>query len=107
MARPGPRRHPVPLRLTDEEERPARDLAETLPPLPRGTPNLSAALRLLIAAGAEHHARPHVPISDAGAAALDQLATEAGLTREEVARLALAFAVQRARHWLPTRKDTP
>lgn len=49
MPRPGPRRRPVPLRLTDEEERPVRELAETMPRTPAGRPNLSAALRRIIA----------------------------------------------------------
>lgn len=101
MPRPGPRRRNVPLRLSPEEEGPVRDLAATLPTV-AGRPNTSEAIRRLIAAGA----RPHLPISEAGANALDQLAAEAGITREEAGRLALQFAVQRARHWLPTR-STP
>lgn len=49
MPRPGPRRRAVPLRLSEEEERPVRELAEQLPPMKNGRPNLSAALRQIIA----------------------------------------------------------
>lgn len=96
MPRPGPRRRAVPLRLSDTEEAPVRDLAVTLP-TKAGRPNLSEAMRRLIAAGAH----PHLPISAAGAAELDRLAAETGLTREEIGKLALTFAVARTRHWLP------
>lgn len=49
MPRPGPRRRAVPLRLSADEERPVRELAAKLPPMPNGRPNLSAALRQIIA----------------------------------------------------------
>lgn len=49
MPRPGPRRRAVPLRLSEEEERPVRELAGRLPQLPSGRPNLSAAIRQIIA----------------------------------------------------------
>lgn len=44
MPRPGPRRRPVPLRLSEEEERPVRDLADR-----KHDGNLSEALRRIIA----------------------------------------------------------
>lgn len=44
MGWPGPRRRPVPLRLSEEEERPVRDLADR-----EHDGNLSAALRQIIA----------------------------------------------------------
>lgn len=63
MPRPGPRRRAVPLRLSDEEERPVRELAEEMPRMPSGRLNLSAALRRIIAewdaaARAQPGARP-------------------------------------------------
>jgi hypothetical protein len=48
MAWPGPRRRAVPLRLSEAEERPVRELAETLPYV-NGKPNVSAAIRQIIA----------------------------------------------------------
>lgn len=57
MGWPGPRRRAVPLRLSDEEERPVRELAETLPYV-NGKPNVSAAIRQIIAEWAAGKGRP-------------------------------------------------
>lgn len=58
MPRPGPRRRPVPLRLSDEEERPVRELAEQMPRTPSGKLNFSAALRRIIAEWDTARAQP-------------------------------------------------
>ena len=57
MGWPGPRRHPVTFRLSDDEEAPVKALAATLPPMRTGKPNLSAALRQIIAEWATHSHR--------------------------------------------------
>jgi hypothetical protein len=49
MGWPGPRRAPYTFRLADDEVRPLLDLARALPPMRNGNPNLSAAIRQIIA----------------------------------------------------------
>jgi hypothetical protein len=60
MGWPGPRRRTVPLRLSEEEERPVRELAETLPYV-NGKPNLSAAIRQIIAEWDDQIRPPRTP----------------------------------------------
>ena len=86
----------------EAELAPVRALAETMPQHPRGGLNISAAVRRAVAEWHAYRTRePLVSISAAGADRLDQLATEAGVTRDEVVRLALRYAVQHAPAWLP------
>lgn len=57
MGWPGPRRRAVPLRLSEDEERPVQELAAQIPPRRNGQPNLSAALRRIIAEWADGRGR--------------------------------------------------